>query len=97
VKLEPVAILSRTEEERLEKLGAEFRRFQRQWLVLVMSGCKWTPGLSKTLAMVFLEHAALALIAPSDAAAKEADDKTADRCLAAARAAFEVLEREVLS
>lgn len=97
MKLEPQVILSRNEEDRVAQLGAAFRKFLGNWFQMVVLGVRFSPGVSRELAMAFLEMAAAALIAPSDAAEKEPDEQTSDRCLRAAREAFAVLEREVVS
>ncbi len=97
MKLEPEVILSRSEEERVAKLGAAFRKFLGDWFGMLVRGVRFSPGVQRELAMALLEMAGAALISPSDAAEKEPDEQTAERILKAARAAFEVLEREVVS
>ena len=91
------AIMSTSEPERIEKLGAYFRAFLQDWFTGIVAGVKFSEGVMRELTMALLEYAAAALIASSAAAAKEDDDATAERCKKAAREAMAVLEREVLS
>lgn len=97
MKLEFKAIISRSEEERIQKLGAAFRETLSSYFTAIVLGVRYSPGVMRELTMALLEHAAAALIASSDAAQSEADEDTAERCKRAAREALQVLEREVLS
>lgn len=92
-----VAIASCSEEERIEKLGKYFRSYLGDWFTKLVAGVKYSPGVQRELALAMLEHAALALIANTDEAMKEDDEKTADRCLKVAREMLEILERHVHS
>lgn len=93
----PQAVLSRSEEERVEKLGAYFRDFLQSWFAGIVVGVRYSPGVMRELALAMLQYGAIALIASSDAAMKEPDEETTERALRAAQQAFEVLEREVVS
>lgn len=91
------AIVSGSEEERIKKLGEYFRSYLFGWFKGIVVGVRYTPGVMRELSLALLEHAAAALIASSDPAIGEKDEDTAERCKRAAREAFEVLQREVLS
>lgn len=92
-----IAIAATSEAERIEKLGAYFRDFLTGWLAQLVAGVEPSPGVQRELTMALLEHAAISLIATSESAAQEDDDKTVERCERAARAAFAVLEKEIVS
>lgn len=97
MRLVAQVLITTSEEERIAKLGVAFRKFLQDWFVMVVRGVRFSPGVSRELALALLEHAAMALIATSDAAEREPDAETANRCVAAAKAAFDVMSREVLS
>ena len=90
-------ITSTNEAERVAKLGVYFRVFLSGWVEQLAHGVSYSPEVIRELAHAFIEQAAMALIATSDSADKEADDETAERCKRAALAAFAVIEKEVLS
>lgn len=91
------AILSRSEEERVDKLGKYFRAFLQDWFTGIVTGVRYSPAVMRELTLALMEYAAAALIASSDPAQGEKDEDTAERCKRAAKEALEVLQREVLS
>lgn len=98
--MEAKVIISKGDDERARKLGAYFRDYLSDWLAKTLIGMSmsgYSERVKDELVMAFLEHAAAALIASSDAAKDEPDEETAERAKRAAREVYAVLQREVLS
>lgn len=61
---EPVKIvISRSEEERIAKLGKYFREYLHGWLAQVLTGVKFSPGVARELALAFAEMAGAVVMA----------------------------------
>lgn len=50
-------VLSKSEAERVQKLGAYFREYLHGWLAQVIPGVKFSPGVARELALAFAEMA----------------------------------------
>ncbi len=87
-------VLSKGDEDRAKKLGQYFRDYLSDWLgktLIGMSISGYSERVKDELVLALLEHAAVALIASSDAAKDEPDENTADRSKRAAREVYAVL------
>jgi hypothetical protein len=78
------------QEQRVAKLGTYFRDFLESWTGQIEAGVRMTPEIDRELATALIEFGAMILFAPR-AGDPEPDEKTAVRCINAARTAVEFL------
>jgi len=97
VRVEPQLLVTRSEEERIEKLGKYFDEFLGNWFAMLLVGVRYSPGVQRELALALLKYAACAMLTSTDEAAKESDEITVERCIKSAHEMLEILERQVHS